>query len=64
VVVACAAALDPRIYLRELELPEPTNAMSRKATGLNPTIDRVLRDPEVAGHFVDGNPRLRHRVRT
>jgi hypothetical protein len=53
----CALA-NPLVDLGELELPELAYLSGRQTLPIDPSIDGVLRDPEVLREVVDGNPRL------
>src|ERR1051325_8699571 len=51
---------NPCINLGQLTLPETTNLMGGQVLVLDPTVDRVLSDPEVFGDLVDGDPGFSH----
>jgi hypothetical protein len=57
-VIASATSADPLVDLRELELPEATDLVSRQATSLDPPVHGIARDPEVCGNVLDRDPRF------
>ena len=59
-MVCGTTCTDPRVDLGQLTLPETANLMGGQALVLDPAVDRVLRDPEVFGDFVDGDPGFGH----
>ena len=44
---------DPCVNLRELELPKPSDAVSRHSLGLDPAVDGVTRNPKMRGELFD-----------
>ena len=55
------ALANPLIDFGELEFPELAHLSGGQTLPINPSIDGVLRHPEVLGEVVDGNPRFGHR---
>lgn len=49
---------DPCVNLRELELPKPSDAVSRHSLGLDPAVDGVTRNPKMRRELFDRRPRL------
>jgi hypothetical protein len=62
IIVCGATCPDPRVDLRQLTLPETTKLMGGQIFVLDPTVDRVLGNPEVFGHLVDRDPGFGHQV--
>lgn len=48
----------PVVYFLQLELPKPTNAVSRQAFPFAPAIDGVLGNTKMLGHLFGSNPRF------
>lgn len=56
------ASAHPLVDLGELELPEATDLVGRQPAVLDPSVDGVLRNPEVRGNVIDRDLRLCHRL--
>jgi hypothetical protein len=62
VIVRGATCPNPHVNLRQLTLPETTKLMGGQSFVLDPTVDRVLGNPEVFGHLVDRDPGFGHQA--
>jgi len=51
-IIVCSTRFHPRVDLRELELPEPSNLVGRKPLSIDPSVDGVLGHPEMGGYFL------------
>jgi hypothetical protein len=57
-----APGANPPVHFRQLEFPEPSDAVGGHSVGLDPTVDRVADDPEMGGNVLDGRPRFNPRA--
>jgi hypothetical protein len=59
----CPASQDPLVNLGQLELPEPTDPVSRKALVVDSPVHGVAGDAEMSRNFVYGVPAFVGHVR-